>query len=77
MCDTTFDIAVHTNDDFQCCELEGQFCEDREVEIKDITCRRLQSLTARKLSHHFLKERWLCSVVVVGLVFQQQENVKI
>merc|ERR1719516_155843 len=49
VCDTTFDIAVHTNDDFQCCELEGQFCEDKEVEIKDITCKETSEFNCQKV----------------------------
>jgi len=49
VCDTTFDIAVQTNDDFQCCELEGQFCEDQEVEIKDITCKETSEFDCQKV----------------------------
>jgi len=49
VCDTTFDIALHTNDDFQCCELEGQFCEDKEVEIKDITCKETSEFDCQKV----------------------------
>jgi len=49
VCDTTFDIAVQTNADFQCCELEGQFCEDKEVEIKDITCKETSEFDCQKV----------------------------
>ena len=50
VCDTTFDIAVQTHDDFQCCELEGQLCEDKEVEIKDITCKETSEFDCQKVA---------------------------
>jgi len=39
VCDTTFDIEITTQDDFSCCDVESEFCEDFEVVIKDVTCK--------------------------------------
>ena len=50
VCDTTFDIAVLDKDDFQCCELSGLHCEDKEVEIKDITCKETSEFDCQKVA---------------------------
>merc|ERR1719228_1102457 len=39
VCDTTYDIDVDQKDDFQCADVESVVCEDKEVEIKDVTCK--------------------------------------
>jgi len=50
VCDTTFDIAVQTHDDFQCAILDGQLCEDKEVEIKDVTCKETSEFDCQKVA---------------------------
>jgi len=39
VCDTTFDIDVIERDDFQCCDVESEKCEDKEEVIDDVTCK--------------------------------------
>merc|ERR1711872_931344 len=38
VCDTVYDLAVSTRDDFQCIDVEHQYCWDEEKIIKDRTC---------------------------------------
>merc|ERR1712203_1211516 len=38
VCDTVYDLAVSTRDDFQCVDVEHQYCWDEEKIIKDRTC---------------------------------------
>nr|AGN29677.1 hypothetical protein [Acartia pacifica] len=38
VCDTVYDLAVSTRDDFQCVDLEHQYCWDEEKVVKDRTC---------------------------------------
>jgi len=38
ICDTVYDLAVTTRDDFQCIDLEHQYCWDEEKIVKDRTC---------------------------------------
>merc|ERR1712147_132241 len=49
VCDTTFDIAVHPFDDFQCVELDGQSCEDQETVINDVVCKKTSDFDCRKV----------------------------
>merc|ERR1712200_45756 len=49
VCDTTFDIAVHPFDDFQCVELDGQSCEDQETVINDVVCKKTSDFNCRKV----------------------------
>jgi len=39
VCDTTFDIQLTHKDDFKCCDVESEHCEDREFVINDVTCK--------------------------------------
>merc|ERR1712112_761831 len=39
VCDTTYNIDVDQKDDFQCADIESVVCQDKEVEIKDVTCK--------------------------------------
>jgi len=39
VCDTTFDVDITQRDDFQCCDVESEICEDKETEIIDVTCK--------------------------------------
>jgi len=39
VCDTTFDIDVNHRDDFQCCNVESDHCEEHEEVIYDVTCK--------------------------------------
>merc|ERR1712112_146568 len=38
VCDTVYDLDVTTKDDFQCIDLEHQYCWDEEKIVKDRTC---------------------------------------
>merc|ERR1712126_447076 len=38
VCDTVYDLAISTRDDFQCIDVEHQYCWDEEKIIKDRTC---------------------------------------
>jgi len=49
VCDTTFDIEVNSKDDFQCADLEYQQCEDIDVVLKDVTCKKGIDFQCRKL----------------------------
>jgi len=39
VCDTTYHIAVTTKDDYQCIDLESQYCEDKEAVVNDVVCK--------------------------------------
>jgi len=38
VCDTVYDLSVSTKDDFQCVDLEHQYCWDEDKVVKDRTC---------------------------------------
>jgi len=38
VCDTVYDLAVSTKDDFQCIDLDYQYCWDEDKIVKDRTC---------------------------------------
>jgi len=38
VCDTAYDLAVVTKDDFQCVDLEHQYCWEEEKVVKDRVC---------------------------------------
>merc|ERR1712055_79539 len=38
VCDTVYDLAIATRDDFQCIDVEHQYCWDEEKIVKDRTC---------------------------------------
>jgi len=38
VCDTVYDLTVSTKDDFQCIDLEHQYCWDEDKIVKDRTC---------------------------------------
>merc|ERR1711875_206513 len=38
VCDTVYDLAQSTEDDFQCVDLEYQYCWDEDKIVKDRTC---------------------------------------
>ena len=39
VCDTNYNLDVVTEDDYQCIDLEGQHCEDRDVAVNDVVCK--------------------------------------
>merc|ERR1711875_163558 len=38
VCDTVYDLAQSTKDDFQCVDIEYQYCWDEDKIVKDRTC---------------------------------------
>merc|ERR1711862_790427 len=38
VCDTMYDLAQSTKDDFQCVDIEYQYCWDEDKIVKDRTC---------------------------------------
>merc|ERR1712083_1104173 len=38
VCDTVYDLAQSTKDDFQCVDIEYQYCWDEDKTVKDRTC---------------------------------------
>ena len=48
ICDTTYDIDVNTRDDFQCCNLEYEHCEDKDAVLNDVTCKKTVEFQCRK-----------------------------
>merc|ERR1712055_506622 len=38
VCDTVYDLAISTRDDFQCIDVEHQYCWEEEKIVKDRTC---------------------------------------
>merc|ERR1712243_319225 len=39
VCDTNYNLDVVTEDDYQCIDLEDQYCEDVEVMVNDVVCK--------------------------------------
>merc|ERR1711942_446438 len=48
VCDTTFDIDVNNRDDFQCCNVEADYCEEHEEVINDVTCKNTFEFDCKK-----------------------------
>jgi len=48
VCDTTFDIDVNNRDDFQCCNVESDYCEEHEEVINDVTCKNTFEFDCKK-----------------------------
>merc|ERR1719381_58247 len=38
VCDTVYDLAQSTKDDFQCVDIDYQYCWDEDKMVKDRTC---------------------------------------
>merc|ERR1712137_1287679 len=38
ICDTVYDLSITTKDDFQCVDIDYQYCWDEEKIVKDRTC---------------------------------------
>ena len=39
---------MNTADDFQCCDIQNQFCEDKDVVIDDVTCKETSEFVCTK-----------------------------
>merc|ERR1712226_1266791 len=39
VCDTNYNLDVVTEDDYQCIDLAGHYCEDIEVAVQDVVCK--------------------------------------
>merc|ERR1719378_244556 len=48
VCDTVYDLAQSTKDDFQCVDIDYQYCWDEDKMVKDRTCIFSWTLTARR-----------------------------
>jgi hypothetical protein len=48
VCDTTYNIDVTTRDDYQCCDIESQYCEDQETVVNDVVCKYTFKIDCKK-----------------------------
>merc|ERR1711970_484754 len=56
VCDTVYDLDVTTRDDFQCIDLEHQYCWDEEKIVKDRTASSASTLNVASIRTRMIRE---------------------